>query len=338
MKRQRRPINSSKPIDQFFSSVFDDNIQEAEDSVLLDSIDGYMKGRLDIEEVKNDPGLPGMQNIVKEMISDYNRNRSKSQENEKFIRDAFSEIPDERLLDEISSIKYELNNSKINDISAEWVKEWHEKRQKTCISGSRREEIKEFIVNSLESDEKETRITLTAERNIGKRTLLIRYVSLSAAAVLGAFLMIKTLVPASGTENLFDKYYEPFNAVSPVTRSLTDNSDMNYQTAIENYKKGNYQSAALGFSNAISAYPSNREPLLYLGITEVELDNYDKAIAILSDISGSSGEYGKEAKWYLGLTYLKTGDKDKAYECFKMLSQRPGYYCKRSEKILRRIK
>ena len=343
MNRLIRHTNSdsSKALKKVVGNGFeDDMLHNREDSSLFESISEYMQGRIDLEEVRNDPALPGMESVVKEMISDYNKTKAKNKNDEKFITDIFANgISDEKLLDEISHIKLEINNTNINDISAEWVKEWHEKRQKNGVPDQKAEEIKNFITASYKVEERDNENFITDKRKKGlTRSLLVRYASLSAAAVLGVFLLVKTLIPSYNPEKLYDSYYEPLNAVSPVTRSGNIGESASYVSAIERYKLGDYQTAAIGFSNAITEDNSVIAPRFFMGVTQLALGNYDQAINLLSDVTGRSGEYGKEARWYLGLAYLKSGEKDKASGCFKILAQSPGYYSKRSEKILRRMK
>ena len=311
-----------------------------EDSVIFKSISEYMKGRLDLEEVQNDPGLTQMDSVVKDMISDYNKNKTKNKNNEKFILDIFAGgVSEEKLLDEISHIKLEIDSTNVNDISAEWVKEWHEKRQKIGSPDPQTEEIRNFISGSLESEEMEYEEILTGKKKKAlSRSLMVRYISLSAAAVFGVFMLVKTLVPSYDADKLFNSYYGPLNAVSPVTRGDNTNESAIYATAIENYKLGDYQTAATGFSSTLLRDSSVVAPRFFMGITQVALGNYDQAIRLLSEVSVRSGEYGKDARWYLGLAYLKNGEKDKASGCFKLLAQSSGYYHERSEKILRRLK
>lgn len=343
MNRQPRHIigTTGKVHQKTCKKSFDDDLMiTTDDSALFDTIGEYMKGRLDYEEVRKDPGLPAMESAVKEMISDYNKKKNHNKEDEKFISDIFAGgISDEKLLDEISHIKLEINNSNINDISAEWVKEWHEKRQRNGSSDPKTDEIRDFINTSLESEKRVPEIISTHAIKKGlSKTLLLRYISLSAAAVLTAFIMVRTLLPSYNPEKIFNSYYEPMNAISPVTRSVNSDNTNNYTSAIESYKHGDYQTAANGFSDVIMRDTSVIAPHFFMGVTQVALGNYDQAINLLSNVSSQSGEYGKEARWYLGLAYLKSGDKEKASECFELLSQSSGFYSGRAEKILRRLK
>ena len=343
MNRQYRNINgkSSKAKEKLARRNFEDDMEiKSEDSLLLGSINEYMMGRLDLEEVRNDPALPGMESVVKEMISDYNINRANSKNNKNFIRDIFAgDISDEKLLNEIGNIKYEINTTNVNDISAEWVKEWHSRKQKNLAPDPKAAEIKSFISGSLETEIKEVGKIKTEERRKGlTRSLMVRYISVAAAAVLGIFILVKTLIPSSDTDTLFNSFYAPLNTVSSVTRGVNNGESNSYASAIESYKLGYYKAAATGLSSEILSYPNLIAPRFFMGITQLALGNYDQAINFLSDVSANSVDYGKEARWYLGLAYLKKGEKEKASACFGPLAKSPGYYSKRSEKILRRLK
>jgi len=313
---------------------------DRDDSALFDTIGEYMKGRFDIEDVKKDPALSETQETVNEMISDYDKNISKNKENGKFIREVFDgERSDKELNDEIKFIKQEICDNKLNDITAEWVREWHEKKHKLGARDPKTEEIRDFITSSIDSSKSvpET-IADEAGKNGFRRSFFIRYALLSAAALIGAFLLIRTLLPSSNPEKLFESYYKPFNAISPVTRSMNSNETDNYSSAIENYITGNYQRAATGFAGVVEKDPSAVSSQFYLGLSQLALKNYDQAINMFTRVANDSGEFGKEARWYLGLTYLKTANKQKAAECFEYLARSDGFYRERSEKILRRLK
>jgi TolA-binding protein len=310
------------------------------DSALFETIGDYMKGQFDLEDVQNDPALSDTKEIVNEMISGYNKNISENKENEKFIREIFSmEGSETDLTDEIKFIKQEIDNNNLNDITSEWVKEWHEKKLKTGLSDPKMKEIHDFITGAINRPASEPEKNMNeGKKNNLKRSFFVRYAALSAAALIGAFIVIRTLLPSSDPDKLFNSYYKPFNAISPATRSMSSNEPDGYSSAIESYKTGQYSTAAIGFANVLHNSPSVASTQFFLGLSQLALGNYDQAINQLSGIVNDSGEYGKEARWYLGLAYLKTADKQKALECFEYLAKSDGFYRAPSEKILRRLK
>jgi hypothetical protein len=343
MSERTRHINN-KPDEgiryRTMNSFENETVFSSDDSALFETIGDYMIGRLDLEEINNDPALPCTQESVREMISDYKKKVSGNKENEKFIGEILNREGSEKgLTDEIKFIKQEINDNKLNDITAEWVKEWHEKKQKIGIRDPKTEEIRDFITGAINSPVTEpVKIFDDVSRKSSGRSLFARYTVLVAAALIGAFILIRTLLPSSDPEKLFNSYYKPFEAISPVTRSMNSNETDNYSSAIESYKTGHYQTAAIRFANSLQKDPSATSPHFFLGLSQLALRNYDQAINLLSGVANDPGEYRKEARWYLGLTYLKTANTQKAIECFDYLAGSDGFYRERSEKILRRLK
>jgi tetratricopeptide (TPR) repeat protein len=317
-----------------------DLLTDRENSALFATISDYMKGHLDVEDVQNDPAFSVTKEGVMEMISDYSKNIPQSRKNEEFIRDIFSdEVSGMSIDDEIKNIKREINNNRLNEITAEWVKEWHLKKQMIGAGDPKTREITDFIKSSLSSQESKPVKTLNDDRGKGSgKSVFVRYASLTAAALIGALILLKTLLPSSDPEKLFNTYYKPFDAISPVTRSINNNGSDSYFSGIGSYKTGNYQLAAKEFASAVEKDPSGISQQFFLGLSQLALRNYDQAINMLSGVVNDSGEYGKEARWYLGLSCLKTGNKQKAAECFEYLSKSAGFYRERSAKILRRLK
>jgi TolA-binding protein len=317
-----------------------DMLLSPDDSSLFGKISEYMKGLLDIEDVKSDPAYTSATDTAVMMIAGYRANSARNKDNERFINDSLAEqTTDEKLRDEINQIKHEIRHSNLNDISSEWVKEWHEKREENKSRDPKAEEIREFITGSIDRDEAIPRKKPeSTKRSTSGRFLIIRYSSLAAAAVIGAVFLIRALLISGDTQKLFSKYYEPFNAVSDITRGISSGGSISFNRAIENYKSGDYLAAETGFSKAMLNETTSLSPSFFLGITEIQLGNYPGAIDLLGGVASRQGEYTKEARWYLGLAYLKSGNKLKASECFELLARSPGFYKDRSEKILRRLR
>lgn len=324
--------------------LFDERYSKVDDPVLTAEINLYMRAQYDLEEILSDPAIDEIRSETAAIINSWKEDvlNIRKAENKNYIRKTLSEAPESKIKDDLKDIRLDLSKNNINDISTEWVEEWHRKKQ---MQGTISEERANFITSSLEekgSEEERKDLTLNAPTesksiNLKKtgRTLVIRFVSLSAAAVIGTFLVIRSLQPYD-TQKLYRSYYEPFNAVSPVVRGSNPN-DL-YISAMNSYKAGDYNNAALAFEQSANINPSFGSPVFYLGLTALETGDYNEAIKDLGSVVRDSGVYSKDAKWYLGLAYLKTGSREKASECFKELSLTSSYYKERSEKILRHLK
>jgi TolA-binding protein len=317
-----------------------DQFADSDDSVLFNTAGDYLTGRSDLEDIKNDPSLAETKDIVREMISNYNKKLSGNRENERFIKDIFSGNDAEDVISgEIKTIQQEIAEKNLNPVTSEWVREWQEKKLQSRDSDPRSIEIRNFITGAINSSDSELRKTINDDhKKRSDRSLFARYVSLSAAALIGFFFLIKTLLPTSDPDKLFNSFYKPFEAISPVTRSINNNEPDRYSSAITSYKNGNYKGAIAGFESVLEKDRSSESARFLLGMSQLALQNYSQTIDLLSTVANGSGEYGKEARWYLGLAYLKTGNKANAIDCFEYLKKANGFYRERSENILRRLK
>jgi TolA-binding protein len=322
--------------------LFDESFLKLDDPVLAAEINDYMQARFDLDEIMRDPALQEIRSETGKIVNSRKAGRINinEAENRNFISAALLNAPGRKINEDIQDIRLDLSKTNIDDISAEWVNDWHRRKQQGAVS----KEIKDFISSALEADEpfeqlnsdlNEPMASIASTGGKTGRTRMLRFVSLSAAAVLAAALIIKSLQP-SDPQSLFSSYYEPFNAVSPVVRGI--NSNELYITAMNSFKAGDYKNAAESFKQSANMNPSFGSPVFYLGLTALETGEYSTAIMNLDSVIKESGAYSKEAKWYLGLAYLKTDNKDKARECFEELAATSGYYKERSEKILRRLK
>jgi TolA-binding protein len=324
---------------------------DQEDTALFKSAGDYFRGKLDLDEVRNDPALEAVRTDVSKMVSGYFANTKKLQNNKEFIRASMGlHVADEPDASEMKDIRFEIHRSNVNDLTAEWVKEWHENRKKSAAGEKKSKEIREFIMSSLDpgkvvTEKSDAETDQIPGNNKGiRRSLLIRYIALSAAAVLGVFLLIRTLLPSYNPDKLFSAYYSPFEMVTSVTRASTPGMNAGpiegdkFSVAVQKYRSGDYISAKALFAELLSADPSTVAPRFLMGLSCLALNEFDNAVVHLEKISESTGAYRKEANWYLGLAYLKTGDKEKAAKNLELLVQSPGYYTDRSRELLRHIR
>ncbi len=322
-----------------FEIELQNNEELRNDYCLFKQINESMKGRLDLEEVRKDPALDSLVPVVGNLIIDYNKNHENYLGYQKFINDSLvNEESIRELTDEISYIKNEIKEYKVDKIAERWVTEWNEKKEIPEAKNSSTEKNREFITRSLEPDNIRSDPKTNLKKNSDKRKYLFRIIGLAAAASLAAIVMFKGLIPSDNPDKLYQEYYEPMSALSPVTRSVKTSLTGKYAEAVDLYKKGNYQSAAAGFLDLMQQDSVFAAPRFFAGITQMELGNYSQAIVFLSGVIALSGDYRLEAQWYLGLSYLKIGDSSKAIACFEILAGSEGFYQDRARILLRRLK
>ena len=291
----------------------------SDNEILLKVSDPNLDSRLkklyraeaELEDILHDPFLEQARAEIASMFKRRDKlQKKKTGEAARFITTAMSE--ETRNPGEFKDFRIEISKNDINDISAEWVREWHRKKQMQAIPTLAEIERKSFIESSLKPEQ-----TVTAEplpvlpvvRRQGSRKLL-RYSAFAAAAALGLFLVLSSLVPSS-PEDIYNSFYTPYTVISRVTR---------------------------GTNNDLTVNLSGSNALFQAGLSQIGAGNIDEAIGNFISVINNSGSFVKESRWYLGLAYLKKNDRIKAAECFKVLAASEGYYQKPARKILRRLR
>jgi len=133
-------------------------------------------------------------------------------------------------------------------------------------------------------------------------------------------------------KSTFEKYYVENTISHP--RSGVDKFD-----AIIKFQQKDFDSASYLFEKILKQDESNVTIKFYLGISNIETENYEKSIDLFKEIiENNDNLYVEHSTWYLGLCYLKIDDKEKATEQFQKLKSDPkGYYYKKSKSILKEI-
>lgn len=121
------------------------------------------------------------------------------------------------------------------------------------------------------------------------------------------------------SDELFASYFEPYtNVIAPISRS--DKNKSTLEIAFKNYENKKYAEALKGLEKSITK--ENKTALhLYISVTNLKLENTNKAIAILEENLNDSNTWKDKYLWYLSLAYLKENKTEKAIETLKKLSK-----------------
>ena len=128
------------------------------------------------------------------------------------------------------------------------------------------------------------------------------------------------LLPSEkSSDELFASYFEPYtNVIAPISRS--DKKKSTLEIAFKNYENKKYAEALKGLEESITK--ENKTALyLYIAVTNLKLENTNKAIAILEENLNDSNTWKDKYLWYLSLAYLKENKTEKAIETLKTLSK-----------------
>ena len=178
-------------------------------------------------------------------------------------------------------------------------------------------------------------ISAKASKN---RKLILRVTALAASLAI-IFGSITTLVNSEQTgQQLFDDYYTSAE-ISMSFRSAADQIDVDLRNAMQLYENNQYSEAIVLFEKVLQEDNSRIGLNLYAGISNLEIEQYDKANKnFQSIIDKKPNAFVESAEWYLALAYLRTDEMDKAREVLTGIVNRDGYFRKDAKKILRKLK
>lgn len=113
--------------------------------------------------------------------------------------------------------------------------------------------------------------------------------------------------------DLYERYYQPFpNVISPVVRGGQDLDEL--AKAFSLYEAAEYKEALKIFSKY-----SDVNSIFYAGLSEMELNNYAKAIPFFDDVIKQKSTFESYAKWYKALAYIKLNKKDEALKLLQSI-------------------
>ncbi len=137
-------------------------------------------------------------------------------------------------------------------------------------------------------------------------------------------------------DKLFADYYTLYDP-DIIYRSFEKSNDT-WQDALLLYKEHKWQLADSLFSIILNSDSTDTAALFYSGITDIELNQLERAIDKLQKIIniGDSG-YVIHARWYLALLYCKQNETDNARKMLQPLVSENNYYSKKVRSLLSRL-
>jgi hypothetical protein len=211
---------------------------------------------------------------------------------------------------------------------------------------------KNFLINGLKDDEdfnsqikfeksvqealkKNERVELKSFLKgieIPKENKSFRWIAIAASFV--GIVLISTFsiyyFSEKSSSNLYATNFQPYpNVVAPVVRGQNINTPIT--DAFQAYEKEDYKLSAKLFEDIPEDYA-----LLYGGISNLEINQNQKAIIQLNKLSLQKGKYQEISEWYLALAYLKNNETKNAKEVLNSIGQNQQFYEQATE-LLRNL-
>jgi tetratricopeptide (TPR) repeat protein len=135
-------------------------------------------------------------------------------------------------------------------------------------------------------------------------------------------------------EKLFKMYYK-----SGETIGVSRSGNVNMVEALRYFTLNDFQSAESLFDEILANDPQNIAVMYYSGISNIEIQNYLKAIKMFEFIIRDGDNlYTENAEWYLGLSHLAAEQIDQADAIFNTIAANPDHhYSEEAKSILEKI-
>jgi len=185
------------------------------------------------------------------------------------------------------------------------------------------------IENYLKSDEAKSIASVISNTNkeyqnskqrVFKLPRFIYPIAASIVLLLGYFLFFGN---SQTTENLYAEY-KNWSDLPSLTYRADDDGDR-LSKGQEAFKNKQYKEASTIFRNYLKNN-TNPQVTTYLGITHIELEQYDLALKTFDDLLKEQSLDSSKGYWYKTLVYLKLGNKTKALETLNLLLEKESNY------------
>lgn len=143
---------------------------------------------------------------------------------------------------------------------------------------------------------------------------------------------------APTTDKIFQEYYQPYEATVTFRSGVENEVNGMLTNALEKYKQEDYRTALQLFEKVLNQR-DDVAASLYSGISHMEIEEYGEANESFDTvIEDKDNLFLHQAKWYMSMCHIKLNNKDKAMALLEDLSQQSGYYKDKTKEVVRKLK
>lgn len=179
-----------------------------------------------------------------------------------------------------------------------------------------------------------------SSKNPTKKKTYFYYISSAVAvAAICTLFYFSFMQPLSPTD-AFEQYHNWNTLPSFQDKGIIDNdTKANLIKAETLFEEEKYKEALALFSSTTKNKTYIPNAALYIGISQLELQQYTEALKTFEVLKNSDVIDKHKAYWYTALVYLKQDDADNAKKILETLVQNPDYYnFKKAQKLLKKLK
>ncbi|MEM7104738.1 MAG: tetratricopeptide repeat protein [Bacteroidota bacterium] len=143
-----------------------------------------------------------------------------------------------------------------------------------------------------------------SETSGGPRLVSRRFIMTAMAVAASVLLLVFIWQPWQPSMSLYEQYAQ-FPVADLTSRSTGDLDLTNMQQA---YNAGDFTTAIAYFDQYLSSNREDYEISMLNGISNLQVENFSRALALLAKVVSSNSAFKNDARYYLALTYLKMED------------------------------
>lgn len=166
-----------------------------------------------------------------------------------------------------------------------------------------------------------------------KKSLRRPWLNRSLIGAIAAILIAAIFVfyPKDPTmSSLYEEYHNWEELPSHTTKGDGANSIKELESL---FRSENYNGVII-LANSLNITASSPQAWLYIGVSHLELDQYQTAIQSFDHLIQSNSIDFHKGYWYKALTFLKQDDKEKCIEVLKIIVANPTYFSHENAKKL----
>ncbi|MFD2568440.1 tetratricopeptide repeat protein [Pseudotenacibaculum haliotis] len=158
----------------------------------------------------------------------------------------------------------------------------------------------------------------------------------AATAVLIFFVVNVFMLKPKSNEELFSKYIQKTDLFALIDRGYVGNDSL-LSKAQDYFDNKEYQKAADILTQVVDS-SKNSNVYIYLAISQIELNEFDKAEKTLNKLILSRLLDAQKAYWFKSLLYLKTDQVEKSKKELQIIIDSSYFKSKDAKKLLKKLK
>lgn len=323
--------NLSEDESDKFIIKLDNNKDLKDEFLLFQDINEYMKSKLLSESIENDDNFKQIEKEAKEDVGGFLLQGKTDNDVLDYLSFAFPE-KNNSVKNLIKEAEKEAKIKGIDELSKEWVSEYENEDEKE-------QDLINYIkiVNLGEKKESRDFSSIGNKKIKGKRKLYY-WISSAAAILIIIFLLNSVFNSTPKNEKIFAEYHNtPYELTGIQVRNAEQDINTVFEEATFLYKQNLYEKAFIKFNTLVSDNTNFVQALFYSGLAQFEAENYNKSALIFDKVISQFDEYEIESKWYLSLAYIKINEFNKALPFLNDISKQKSMYQEDAKEILEQI-